>query len=312
MLKIFFLKFLILSLVVFCSIYWLLYYFPNGYKDPFYKRFSTPPAPSLIIGTSRAAQGIVPFVLEKELKNSNYNVPIFNYAFTILHSPFGEEYSNSIKRKIKHSESKNGLFILAVDPWSISASVYKDSLKEATSIMKDVSSVNSNPNFQYFFKFYKPLYNLLLPPTSNRIFLHDDGWLEISIDTNSQQTKREMRESLIEKIKNYEGNTKTLRKSSFRIEELNKLIEYLQTEGDVFLVRLPVCKEMINLEKKYMPSFDTIINEIANRYRINYFNYTKHPEDFITIDGNHLLNCSGVKVSKMIAHDIIQSKKNNR
>ena len=104
--KLFFIKISFLVTVVFISIYCLLYYLPDGYKDVYYKRFSTPRATSLIIGTSRAAQGIFPVILEKELIKENYSLPIFNYSFTLHHSPFGEPYNNSIKLKLKHTDNK--------------------------------------------------------------------------------------------------------------------------------------------------------------------------------------------------------------
>ena len=37
----------------------------NGYTDPFYLRFTTPKNNNLIIGTSRAAQGIQPEIIRK-------------------------------------------------------------------------------------------------------------------------------------------------------------------------------------------------------------------------------------------------------
>ena len=42
----------------------------------------------------------------------------FNYSFAIGYSNYGADYYNSIKKKLD-PDAQNGVFILAVDPWSI-------------------------------------------------------------------------------------------------------------------------------------------------------------------------------------------------
>ena len=66
----------------------------DGYTDPFYVRFTTEKQQNMILGTSRAAQDLQPKIFEKILKKE-----INNFAFTVAHSPFGEVYFESIKRK---------------------------------------------------------------------------------------------------------------------------------------------------------------------------------------------------------------------
>ena len=83
---------------------------------PFYVRFTSPTQHNLIIGTSRAAQGIQPTVLNEIIPNKSF----FNYAFTAAQSPFGPVYLKSIQKKID-TTTKNGIFIVTVDPWSISS-----------------------------------------------------------------------------------------------------------------------------------------------------------------------------------------------
>ena len=100
-------KFLI-KLLLFLSVVILtfgyIFSFADGYTDPFYMRFTTAKQKNLIIGTSRAAQGIQPQILNKKL-----NLKFFNYAFTVMHSPFGETYLNSIKSKLDESSKQNVL-----------------------------------------------------------------------------------------------------------------------------------------------------------------------------------------------------------
>ena len=90
----------------------------RGGVDAFYGRFASPPAGSLVLGTSRAAQGIQPAVLAARL-GGRFDGPLLNYAFTLTHSPYGPAYLASIRRKLR-PEVRNGLLILAVDPWSLS------------------------------------------------------------------------------------------------------------------------------------------------------------------------------------------------
>lgn len=59
----------------------------DGYTDPFYIRFTTPKQNNLILGTSRAAQGLQPDVFKDILETD-----VYNYAFTVTHSPYGPTY----------------------------------------------------------------------------------------------------------------------------------------------------------------------------------------------------------------------------
>ncbi|RZK48424.1 MAG: hypothetical protein EOO59_16825, partial [Hymenobacter sp.] len=90
----------------------------RGYVDAFYARFASPPAGSLVLGTSRAAQAILPSALAARL-GRHYDGPWLNYAFTLAESPYGPGYLSSIRRKLAAGTTQ-GLFILAVDPWSLS------------------------------------------------------------------------------------------------------------------------------------------------------------------------------------------------
>jgi zona occludens toxin (predicted ATPase) len=82
----------------------------NGESDAYYERLTTPAQTSLIIGTSRSAQGILPSILNSELGRSD----IYNFSFTISHSPYGPVYLDRIDQKLLKN-SKNGIFILSVD-----------------------------------------------------------------------------------------------------------------------------------------------------------------------------------------------------
>src|SRR5690606_33715130 len=136
----------------------VVFLFANGKIDPYYLRFTTPKKHSLVVGNSRAAQGIMPHILDSCLNELKFDGPLFNYSFTISTTPHGPHYLESIKRKLD-KRSRNGLFILSVDPWSISgdAKIEVDHPRlysDAKRIPNNMRFVNINPNWEYLFRNY--------------------------------------------------------------------------------------------------------------------------------------------------------------
>ena len=90
-------------------------YRADGRFDPFYLRFTNGSHQSMILGTSRAAQGIRPDVLNQKLAQRFSEIN--NFSFTLLHSPFGEVYFDAVKTKLDSSPTGGSqLFLIAVDP----------------------------------------------------------------------------------------------------------------------------------------------------------------------------------------------------
>ena len=127
--------------------FFIILYYADGSTDAFYIRFTTPKQENLILGNSRAAQGLIP-----DIFNEICNMKIFNFSFTISQSPYGETYFNSIKNKVKKG-NRAGLFILTVDPWSISSKTKNPNdsanFREVKLCLGNTKNVNSNPNFEY-------------------------------------------------------------------------------------------------------------------------------------------------------------------
>ena len=147
----------------------------GGQVDAFYGRFTGPPAGSLILGTSRAAQGIQPAILTQEL-GGRFAGPLLNYAFTLTHSPSGPAYLRSIRRKLR-PDVRNGLFLVAVDPWSLSLTGPEGMYPEDASFIGQLHEVSQNPNLGYLLKYQtKPLYRLPLDYATATERLHPDGW----------------------------------------------------------------------------------------------------------------------------------------
>ena len=295
----------IVKIIFFLSIVVISFIFiltkANGYTDPFYLRFTTPRQANLIIGTSRAAQGLLPEVFKDIL-----NIDIYNYAFTIKQSSFGPVYYRSIKKKID-TETKNGIFIVTVDPWSISSITENpnDSLsfRELNLCLDNTNSVNNKPNFSYLIQNLRGKYISIIFPPLKTMFLHDDGWLEVSPDMDSTLVRKRSKS----RIKGYKEIS--LPKSNFsniRLQYLIKTISFLKNYGKVYLVRLPIHPQLMEVENELMPDFNYIIKD-ASDISDKYLDLTSLNNKFIYTDGNHLYKESGKEVSKIIANWIIEA-----
>jgi len=268
----------------------------DGYTDPFYVRFTTPKQNNLIIGTSRAAQGLQPDTFKKVMNRSFYN-----YSFSIMHSPFGRTYLESIKKKLA-VKSKGGIFIVSVAPWSISSRTPdpNDSSKfrEVNLCLGTTKFVCIDPNPFYLFNNLNSNYYNLLLNKKNALFLHDNGWLEVSVNMDPISVKNRLET----KVKDYRQQILPFYKfSSTRLDYLIKTIQHLNNHGKVYLVRLPMHPKMMEIENQSMPDFESKLKE-AKRIASGYLDLTKQNSDFRYIDGNHLFKESGREVSRIIGN----------
>jgi len=279
------------------SIISLLFLKADGYTDPFYIRFTTPKQQNLILGTSRAAQGIQPRFFKEIM-----GIDIYNFSFTIGQSPYGQVYYDGIKRKFNH-KGKDGVFILAVDPWSISSKTKypNDSahFRENNLCLGNTTIVNMKPNFQYLFNNFSGKYfDLLFEKKKTSMFLHKNGWLEITakMDTSIVNKRIDL------KVKTYrETNLNRYKYSSLRFEYLKKIILYLKDYGKVYLVRLPLHEKVMEIENELMPDFNKKINDIVP-FTDGYLDMTTQNMKYNYTDGNHLYKKSGEVVTKEIIH----------
>ena len=269
----------------------------KGQIDAFYGRFTTPLAGSLILGTSRAAQGIQPAVLLARL-GGQFEGPLLNYAFTLTHSPYGPAYLRSIQRKLR-PEVKNSLFIVAVDPWSLSLTGPEGAFPEDNSFIGQLHQVSQNPNLAYLARFQtKPFYRLLLDYATATERLHPDGWLEVRIGTDSAQVVART----ARKLHDYRLLAASQHLSTGRLQALRQTIAFLKQHGRVVLVRLPVGSSMLQLEQVYQPGFDQLMRQMAADYALAYFDYSAQP--YATTDGNHLQREASAAFSQRLAADL--------
>ena len=277
----------------------------DGYTDSHYLRFTTPKQTSLIIGGSRAAQGIKPEVLNKILGRTD----IFNYSFTVAHSRYGPNYFDIIKRKLD-TKSKNGVFIVTVDPWSISS--LKSELEDTTKFQEltletAIKFVNVYPNLFYLLntKFQSRPYINIIRNKNSSTLVHNDGWLEVTVPMDNKS----INERLARKIESYKkDNLHNYKYSGIRFSYLVKTINYLKNYGEVYLVRLPIHPLMMEIENQLMPDFDGEIDKIRRGTNTEYYDMTSLNANCVFVDGNHLYKSSANEVSTIIGEWILTQK----
>jgi hypothetical protein len=292
-------------------------YMIGGAVDPYYNKISAPHQSALIIGTSRAAQGLVPDIIEAEASCLSYD--IFNFAFTLTTSPYGASYLSAIKNKI-HPETRKSLFILSVDPWSLSTTSSnhdKDVEIDHKSFLTNLDQVNGHPNLPYLWSnltrgwgygIVKEIEHLGLSMISeqsiniagSRSYLHKDGWLEVYSNMNPQYVAT----NTLRKTASYRDNLGQTEISAYRIEYLKKTMDYLRSYGTVVLIRLPVSQTMIDLEDQLSPEFDKMIAQIATDAEVSFVNLIEYSSQYSYTDGNHLYKTSARQVSEIVGREM--------
>jgi hypothetical protein len=185
---------------------------------------------------------------------------------------------------------------------------------EETGTFMEIRNVNKNPNFEYILRYYpEPYYTLLFKQirknTNSKLRkyikgfqnysseLREDGWLEVTVPMDSISFKDRLLPH-IERHREYLANRNF---SQYRLDYLKKTIELLQQHGRVVLVRLPVSKSFFEMETRYMPHFNDLMNQLSARYNIPYYALDNI---YITTDGHHLFKRDSRKISAEILNKI--------
>lgn len=266
-----------------------------GQLDFYYKRISSPRQNSLVIGSSRSAQGIVPSIINDQLHSVTPSAKLYNFSFAASYSPYGEVYFNSIVKKID-PQTNNGIFILTVDQGSISGDGNELEIDKRLSFLAELRSVSVNPNLGYILNSRQPywtrlLYNFFF----GKGYLHDDGWLEMKISNDSLTRSSRLKA----KLKGQYGLGLSL--SDYRLDYLKKTVEFLKDYGDVYLVVLPnhpLVQERFAISA---PWFNDVLNEISVKYSIGFIDFSKQAHQYEYTDGTLLTAEYAKVISKEIA-----------
>lgn len=303
-------KFTVFSVILTGVYFFALWQLAQGQVDYFYAKF-TNQASSMIIGISRANDGIAPNVIEQNFGKNEIDYPILNFAFTNQISDYGPVYLNAIKKKML-PQTKNGLFILEINPGSLSILKSQpdteSTLEKDQSFLSDLRHFNHHPNFEYIRKMYShSLYKGF--KKSRRIdvmrYCHPDGWqevmeknefYEVSEDEISEWTEMKLHE--INSTKDY------YKPSLARIKYLEETIKYLKNFGKVYLVRFPISSDHLEIEQSSWPEFNSQIEETARKNQVAYLDYSKYGTQYPTYDGSHLFGHSAKAFTQKLCDDI--------
>ena len=295
--KPFLLKILLFLLGSTSLIYLFFVNINEGFVEDFYPKFSSPLASSMILGSSRALQGLKPYDIYLDLP---CDTPILNFAFTMTHSPYGELYFRSIQKKLDPS-SKNGLYILEINPFILSVKKGNKELREKTSRLSNQIMYNQSPNIEYILKNYQdPLYTLYIDDSVGNEVYSKYGWFNFDVTV----TEAQLKEKIDAGIKSYQKVFANSELSDYRLDYLKKTVNYLKSYGDVILLRMPLTKEMYTLENRYYPQFDQIIGKVSNEKGIRFINLVDSGYKYNFRDAHHIQSNSATYLSQDLNKEI--------
>lgn len=286
----------------------MIFLVEDGRADPYYRKFTTPKQKALILGNSKAGQGIIPSVLNNNLKEI-YKSKIYNYSFTLFGSPYGPLYLESVKNKLEVGV-QDSYFIITVDSWSISGPKEDPDnvsiFEENKLFLGDVKIVDIDPNPLYFANHYnKSFYEILIqkikPGTTK---LHDDGWWETEDYLDSAAVLSRTNSM----IKFYSDFSEQHSFSEVRFNYLKEVIIFLKERGDVFLIRMPLSDEILEIENKAILEFNALLEGLAVETGVLYKDFNENKECYFFEDGLHLNTKSALSLSERIAKWIANTK----
>ena len=256
---------------------------PHNVLD--YNKCVGPAQKNLVIGTSRASQGIQPAVLEEKTGHA-----FFNFAFNGSLSKYGDVYTQAIIEKLD-PESRDGIFIVTVDPWSVSTKKGEESLfplaHDQQNYLNQLSSFTGEVNLPFLYHNYNYGWMHLIWDYYKKGSLsitHDDGWLEIIRDTAQSKIDERKARKLAAKqseIDQYEF-------SEYRWSSLKNLIAQLSKKGKVYLVRLPITKEFYQLENAHFGQFVSRIASLSGEMKVPYWDMVTLQDSVKYNDGHHI------------------------
>ncbi len=274
----------------------------GGNVDYFYEKFTTPKTKSMIIGDSRAFQGIQPAVMNSYFQGKGYDTPVLNYSFTIAQAMIGPLYNESIFKKLDTS-GDNGIFVISVTPEMLTSHRdYNDEIgqfREEGQPPHNMEFVTMNPNYEYLIKNLSFFHFKALFRGNSKV--HKDGWLE---EANLPTDEKMFLEWKKHQIDLFLSDTKGAKLSKIRIQSLGELIERLDTHGTVFLVRMPIGEEFLDYENTNFPNFNSIIDSIAEIKHISYFDFNRYKKKYKTYDGHHIDKFAGAEFTKVLCDSI--------
>jgi hypothetical protein len=195
------------------------------------------------------------------------------------------------------------LFLLEVSPLALStARAAPDDFPEERAFLAELHSFTSHPNLQY------PIYasdrgHQILARSlrrwlgKTRLFLHDDGWLEVRPTVDEKRLANNLRQKLADYAELIESNAF----STERAMHLRRTIQMLSKHGRAVLVRMPVDPGLAAIERAYSPDFDAQMATLARECNAAYVDLSDLNDAVKTNDGSHLQRDAARFVSRELA-----------
>jgi hypothetical protein len=300
MIKIY-LKILAFSIPAIIAVIFSCHNFATGFIDYYYAKI-TNEGNSLIIGTSRASQGIIP---DSVMLGTSFDGPMLNFAFSSFDSPFDEAYFNAIKKKL-NEETHNGIFIIEIDPFALSNDL---STKATSRKLSDQFIFKGNPNYEYLYRNVNPFYQLIefrnfIDESS---VLHKNGWLELVLPMDSAAVKTRSDAKVTKALAMAQTSSISIEK----LDYLRKTIALLQEHGTVILIVMPALQSIIDIEKRYAQTIDIEVRKIAVQTKVKYYDFRSQCNKYTYVDGNHLDKASAILFCKELNKIILENERTN-
>lgn len=272
--------------------------YADGNTDDNYMHFAVKKPQNIILGDSRGSQAVVPSVLKKKLSGD-----FDNFSLNVVESPYGQIYFKALKRKLD-PETKNGIFILTVSPWTLSLNKNIKNSKdfpEEHSPLNDVYTYDRSPNYEYLLKHYTRSWFKIYTERVGAVgksnsFLHEDGWMEINVNMH----KDSVAARTAKKEVFYQALAQQAKLSQERLRAFDEIINYLRTKGTVYLVRIPASKGIMAIENKKFPHFSKLLQDVSRKQNVKFFDFSEESETYMYTDGNHMYrNSSKIFTSRM-------------
>ncbi|WP_228462962.1 hypothetical protein [Chryseobacterium caseinilyticum] len=280
--------------------------YADGNTDDNYMHFAVPKPQNIIMGDSRGSQAVVSGVLGDKLSGK-----FDNFSLNIVQSPYGKIYFEALKKKID-PETKEGIFILTVDPWNLALHnrvKNEEEFPEQKSPFKSMQYYSMSPNYEYLLRNYRrswfKIYLERAEVGRSNTFLHDDGWMEVNISMAKDSVKIRTEK----KIEFYRKLAADHHQSEERLTAFKNIITFLQKKGKVYIVRIPAAQGITKIEDEKFPDFNNMMKSVALKYSIDYFNFSKDYGNYTYTDGNHMHKESSKVFSAQIADSILQSRR---
>lgn len=282
--------------------------FADGNTDDNYMHFAVDKPMNIILGDSRGSQAVQPGVLEGKLHQK-----FDNFSLNVVQSPYGPVYLDALKRKL-NPDTKNGLFIITVDPWNLSSDKkIKDRPEELpekeNSPLGNMYFYNMSPNYEYLVKNYSRSWFKIFTEREQKgrssTYLHKDGWMEVNVN----MAEDSVRKRELSKIAFYRDNmARTQKLSPLRIKALEDMIRFLKDKGAVYLVRIPASEKIMAIENAYSPEFSEKIRSVSKQYDVHFFDFSSKAKEYNYTDGNHMYKTSGKIFTVQIADSILSKR----